>query len=87
MPGEADTYCPIKWVWVIKLDDKLDKEGMEMWDLMHTVEDCGTQLQYLMGRIAKYMDNMEVSMDECYDYVPAYLGGLQKQSMAALTAV
>ena len=80
MPREANPSCPIKRVWVIELD-------MEMWDLTHAVEDCRTQLQYLTGRITKYMDNVEASVDECYDYIAVYLGGLQKQSMVALTAV
>ena len=87
MPGEADVSRPIKWVWVIESDNKEDKEDTEMWDLTCTVEDCRTQLQYLMGRITKYMDNVEASMDEHYDYIAAYLGGLQKQSMAALMAI
>ena len=83
MPGEADTSRPVKWVWVVESDE----EDMEMLELMCTVEDCGTQLQYLMGRISKYMDNVEVSADEHYDYITAYLGGLQKQLMVALIAV
>ena len=32
-----------------------------------------------MGRLSKYMDNVEVSMDKCYDYITMYLEGLQKQ--------
>ena len=83
MPGEADTSHPIKWAWVIELDE----EDMEMADLTHAMEDCGTQLQFLTGRISKYMDNIEASADECYDYIAAYLGGLQKQSMVALMAI
>ena len=74
---------PVKWAWVVKSEE----EDTEMSDLMHAVEDCRTQLQFLMGRISKYMDNMEVSVDERYDYITAYLGGLQKQSTVALTAI
>ena len=87
MPGEADVSRPIKWAWVIKSDDELDEEDTEMQDLTHAVEDCGTQLQYLTGRISKYMDNVEASTDERHDYITAYLGGLQKQSTVALTVV
>ena len=87
MPGEANTSHPVKRAWVVKLDNELDKEEMEMSYLMCTVEDCGTQLQYLTGRISKYMDNVEASADERYDYITAYLGGLLKQSMAALMAI
>ena len=76
-------FCPVKWAWVIKLD----KEDTEMADLMHAVEGCRTQLQFLMGRISKYMDNEEASTDEHYDYITAYPGGLQKQLMVALTAI
>ena len=54
---------------------------------MHAMEDCGTQLQYLMGRITKYMDNMEASTDKHYDYIAAYLGRLQKQLTVALMAI
>ena len=61
MPGEADASCPIKQAWVVKSDNKEDKEDTEMWDLMHTIEDCRTQLQYLTGRITKSMDNVEAS--------------------------
>ena len=74
--------CPIKQAQVIKSDE----EDMEMSDLMHPMEDCRTQLQYLMGRISKYMDNMEASADKCYNYIAAYLAGLQKQSTVALMA-
>ena len=80
MPGEADASHPVKQAQFVKSDT-------EMWDLMCAMEDCRTQLQYLMGRISKYMDNMEASTDERYNYIAAYLGGLQKQSMAALMAV
>ena len=57
MPGEANMSHPVKWAWVVKSEE----EDTEMSDLMHAVEDCRTQLQFLMGRISKYMDNMEVS--------------------------
>ena len=87
MPGEADASRPIKRGWVVKSDDESDEEDTEMQDLTHAVEDCGTQLQYLTGRISKYMDNVEASTDEGYDYIHVYLGGLQKQSMVALTAI
>ena len=58
-----------------------------MWNLKCAIEDCGTQLQYLMGRITKYMDNLEASVDKHYDYIAVYLGGLQKQLTVALTAI
>ena len=38
MPREANVSCPIKWAQIVELDDKSDKEDMEMADLMHT---CG----------------------------------------------
>ena len=40
----------------------------------HTVEDCVGQLQSLMGRLSKYMDNVEASMNECYDYWSGVIG-------------
>ena len=83
MPGEANTSCPVKWAWVVESDE----EDTDMSDLTHTMEDCGTQLQFLTGRISEYIDNVEASADEHYDYITAYLGGLQKQSTVALTAI
>ena len=83
MPREADVSHPVKWVQVVKLD----KEDMEMADLTCAMEDCRTQLQFLTGRISRYMDNMEASVDEHYDYITVYLGGLQKQSTVALMAI
>lgn len=84
---DTDTFCPIKQVWVVELCNELDEEDTEMADLTCTMEDCTGQLQSLTGRLSKYLDGMEMCMDEHYNYIAAYLGGLQKQSIAALTAV